>query len=189
MSVSSFSASSFFDHASSAAQPPNQPVHQAIQQLGQDLQAGNLTAAQADFATLEQDSKFVSGAANSTTSSAQSSSSSHSPNPMAQAFNQLAQDLQSGNLTAAQQDFTNIQTDIQNIQSSAQVHHHQGSGSGASEVANLLSEVGGAVTGGQLSAALQAYGLLSQGVPLLGGIPGSAAGQSGSTVGSLSVSG
>jgi hypothetical protein len=180
MSVSSMSASSFFDQARSSTQLPNQPVHQAIQQLGQDLQAGNLTAAQADFATLEQDSKFVSGAVNGSTST-HSSTSSQNANPMAQAFNQLAQDLQAGNLTAAQQDFTGIQQDMQNAQSSVQVHHHQGSGSAADAVEQLLSTIGGVASGGQLSAALQAYGLLAQGVPLLGGTPSSTAGQSSST--------
>jgi len=68
----------------------------------QDLQSGNLSAAQSDFASLKN-----LGAQNS-------SATSQSNSPIAQAFKQLAKDLQSGNLSAAQQDFKTIQQDFQN---------------------------------------------------------------------------
>ena len=82
-----------------------QQIQQEFQQLGQDLQSGNLTAAQSDFTTLQNDLPQTSST---------SSSTSQSNNPIAQAFSQLSQDLQSGNLTAAQQDYSTIQQDFQN---------------------------------------------------------------------------
>jgi hypothetical protein len=68
-------------------------INSEFQQLGQDLQAGNLTQAQQDFTTLSQ----------SLTGETQTSSAaaSNTPSPLAQAINQLGQDLQSGNLAAA----------------------------------------------------------------------------------------
>jgi hypothetical protein len=90
-----------------------QQFKQEFQQLGQDLQAGNLSAAQADFVTLQQ-----LGLQGPSTSTAQSSS------PLAQAFKQLSQDLSSGNLSAAQQDDVKIQRAIQSQASQTQGHHH-----------------------------------------------------------------
>ena len=66
-----------------------QQVRGEFKQLGQDLQAGNLTQAQTDFVTLSQ--------------SAASQLSGNSP--VAKALNSLGQALQSGNLSAAQQAF------------------------------------------------------------------------------------
>jgi|HubBroStandDraft_6_1064221.scaffolds.fasta_scaffold86157_4 hypothetical protein len=77
----------------------NQPIHfryhsiqinmqqfkQEFQQFGQDLQAGNLSAAQAEFVTLQQ-----LGLQGLSTSTAQSSS------PLAQAFKQLSQACRRG---------------------------------------------------------------------------------------------
>src|ERR1700749_4283195 len=84
---------------------------QEFQQLGKDLQAGNLAQAQTDLVTLTQNSPFLSGVTGAGTSSAAASSgtsASASNNPIAQAFQQLAQDLQAGNVTAAQSDFSTI---------------------------------------------------------------------------------
>jgi hypothetical protein len=54
MSVSGISSSSLFDLLESAsAQGQKQHVQKEIQQLGKDLSAGNLSAAQADFAILQ----------------------------------------------------------------------------------------------------------------------------------------
>jgi outer membrane protein assembly factor BamD (BamD/ComL family) len=134
---------------------------QEFQQLGKDLQSGNLAQAQSDLVTLEQNSPFLhAGAASS------------SKNPIAQAFNQLAQDLQAGNLTAAQQDFSTIQQDFQSAQGQAQTqsqgsghHHHHASvssQSSASPLAQLFSQLGQALQSGNLSSAQQAYSTLQQ---------------------------
>jgi len=96
--LAGISSTSYFAQQQ-AVQANQQQFLQEFQQLGQDLQSGNLSAAQSDFATLQQ-----------STSTASASSS----NPIAQAFNELGQDLQSGNTTAAQQDYTQLQKDLQN---------------------------------------------------------------------------
>ena len=153
MSVSGISSSSLFN--TSGVQSLFQQFQQTFQQLGQDLQSGNLSAAQSDFATLQN-----LGSQNSTATSQSSS-------PIAQAFSQLAKDLQSGNLSAAQQDFSTIQQDFQNQSAqgqteSAQGHHHHHAGGGSSEISQLLNELGTALQSGDLSTAQQAYTSLVQ---------------------------
>ncbi|MFY9948439.1 MAG: hypothetical protein WAK27_07070 [Candidatus Sulfotelmatobacter sp.] len=153
MSVSGISSSSLFN--TSGVQSLFQQFQQTFQQLGQDLQSGNLSAAQSDFATLQN-----LGSQNSTATSQSSS-------PIAQAFSQLAKDLQSGNLSAAQQDFSTIQQDFQNQAAqgqtqSAQGHHHHHGGGGSSEISQLLNQLGTALQSGDLSTAQQAYASLVQ---------------------------
>jgi outer membrane protein assembly factor BamD (BamD/ComL family) len=153
MSVSGISSSSLFN--TSGVQSLFQQFQQTFQQLGQDLQSGNLSAAQSDFATLQN-----LGSQNSTATSQNNS-------PIAQAFSQLAKDLQSGNLSAAQQDFSTIQQDFQNqsVQGqtvSAQGHHHHHGGGGSSEISQLLDQLGTALQSGDLSTAQQAYASLAQ---------------------------
>ncbi|MGA2962171.1 MAG: hypothetical protein ABSD96_10905 [Candidatus Korobacteraceae bacterium] len=147
MSVSGISSSNLFNP---------QQIQQEFKQLGKDLQSGNLSAAQADFVTLQQ------SAPQST-----STSSSQSNNPIAQAFNQLGEDLQSGNASAAQQDYSTIQQDLQNQASSSQAtqghhHHHHGGGSGENEISQLMSQLGQSLQSGNLSSAQQAYSTLQQ---------------------------
>jgi hypothetical protein len=84
------------------------PYQQSIAQLSKDLQSGNLSAAQTDFATLQ---KAFSPSPISTAAASAASTS----NTVAQAFNQLATDLQSGNLSAAQKDFSALQQDLENL--------------------------------------------------------------------------
>jgi len=155
MSVSGIFSSSLIDTQS--VQSQMQQVQQEFQQLGKDLQSGNLSAAQADFVTLQQ-----SGPQTISTSSSQSS------NPIAQAFNQLGKDLQSGNVSAAQQDYATIQQDFQNQASSSQAtaghhhHHHGGRGSGENEINQLIDQLGQSLQSGNLSSAQQAYSTLQQ---------------------------
>jgi len=153
MSVSGISSSTLYDTES--IQNNFQRAQQEFQQLGQDLQSGNLSAAQSDFATLQ---NLLPQA---------SSTSSQSSSPIAQAFSQLAKDLQSGNLSAAQQDFTTIQQDFQNQASQAQSqttqrHHHHHGGGESSELSQLFDQLGTALQSGNLSAAQQAFSTLQQ---------------------------
>src|ERR1700722_4259754 len=99
MSVAGISSSGLFNYAAQSANNNVQQFRQEFQQLGQDLQSGNLSAAQTDFATLQQ-----------------SGSSAQSNSPIAQDFKQLSRDLQSGSVPAAQQDFAKIQQDLQSQQ-------------------------------------------------------------------------
>jgi len=158
MSVSGIFSSSLIDTQS--VQSQMQQVQQEFQQLGKDLQSGNLSAAQADFVTLQQ-----SGPQTISTSSSQSS------NPIAQAFNQLGKDLQSGNVSAAQQDYATIQKDFQSQASSSQAtaghhHHHHASGgsggSGGNEISQLMGTLGQSLQSGNLTSAQQAYSTLQQ---------------------------
>lgn len=158
MSVSGIS-SSLFDYSNQTTQ--NEMQHEKeFQQLGQDLESGNLSAAQSDFTTLQQ----LAPQSSSTTST-----SSSSANSLVKAFNQLAQDLQSGNLSAAQQDYANIQQDFeQAAQSQSQQteghhhHHHDGGEGGSSNLSQLFDQLGQALQSGDLSSAQQAYNSLAQ---------------------------
>lgn len=105
-----------------------QQLKTEFQQLGQDLQTGNLTQAQQDYATLSQNLPNTGSAATT---------------PVLQALAQLGQDLQAGNLQAAQQDYATAQRDAQ--QRAAQVtghhghHHHHFENSQSSSVSSSSS--------------------------------------------------
>jgi hypothetical protein len=151
MSVSGISSSSLFDLLNSVSGPSQQQqLQQEFQQLGKDLTAGDLSAAQSDFATLQKDAPAA------TSTAAQSNS------PIAQAFQQLSQDLQSGNLSGAQQDFSTIQQDVQ--AHGGGHHHHSESASGSQQnpITELFTELGQALQSGNLSVAQQAYTSLQQ---------------------------
>jgi outer membrane protein assembly factor BamD (BamD/ComL family) len=159
MSIAGILSSSLFNSNSRSVTSPQLSFQKEFQQLGQALQSGNLSAAQADFATLQQ---------NSPTSSATSSASSG--NPIAQAFSQLGKDLQSGNISAAQQDFSNIQQDSQSqsIQTSGHHHHHHHGGGGGdssssqSTLAQEFTQLGQDLRAGNVSAAQRAYSAVQQ---------------------------
>jgi hypothetical protein len=127
-----------------------------FQQLGQDLTSGNLSAAQSDFATLQQAFGKIPTA-----------SSAPSSNPVAQAFQQLSSDLKSGSLSAANQDYSTIQQKLNNSGSSSHVHHHHASAGTAEssllqELNQLGQELSSSTLSGNLSAAQQAYGAPTQ---------------------------
>ena len=156
MSVAGISSSNLFNINDSRRSVESE-MKQEFAQLGQDLQSGNLSAAQSDFATLTQMGP------QSTTNS--SSSTAASNNPMAQAFAQLSKDLQSGNLSAAQHDFATIQQEMQSnaVQSGGHRHHHHGGGgSGESAINSLFSQLGQALQSGDLSTAQQVFSTLQQ---------------------------
>jgi hypothetical protein len=134
---------------------------QSLQQFSQALQSGNLSAAQSDFATLQQ--AFSQPA--STISSSSTSNPSSASNPVAQAFNRLASDLQSGNLSAAQKDYTGAQQGLrsQSGPSKGHFHHHNSLQSGSVDSSDQdsllqeLSQIGQSIASGSLAAAQQAY--------------------------------
>ncbi|MGD0931680.1 MAG: hypothetical protein ABR902_13610 [Candidatus Korobacteraceae bacterium] len=155
MSVAGISSSNLFDINDSRESVQSQ-MRQEFAQLGQDLQSGNLSAAQSDFATLTQ--------LGPQSTSSSSSSSAAGTSPMAQAFAQLAKDLQSGNLSAAQQDFAAIQQVQANaVQSGGHHHHHRGGGEGGQNgISSLFSQLGQALQSGDLSTAQQVFSTLQQ---------------------------
>jgi len=130
-----------------STQNNTQKLKQTYTQLGQDLQSGNVSQAQADLASLQ------AGFASS------QPLSSSSPSPITQAFNQIAQDLQSGNLTAAQSDYTSLQ---QNLQQSGHVYHSHrfGSHEASAQLQQELNQLGQALQTGNTTGAQQAYAQL-----------------------------
>ena len=101
---------------SATASTNSSPIAQAFAQLAQDLQSGNLSAAQKDFATIQQDMQSASAVhGHHHHHHSESSQSSNQENPIEQTFAQLGQDLQSGNLSAAQQDFASLQQQFQQV--------------------------------------------------------------------------
>jgi hypothetical protein len=143
------------------------PYQQQFQQLSNALQSGNLSAAQSDFATLQQ---AFSQSSSTTPSTSATSTSASVTNPIAQAFSQLGSDLQSGNLSAAQKDFSTVQQDIQSQSGSgSRVRHHHSHGGGGGGGSNTqstllqdLSQVGQTLTSSNLTGAQQAYSTLQQ---------------------------
>ena len=125
-------------------------LQQEFQQLGQDLQSGNLAETQTDFVTLEKNSPFLQAATAASSGTAAPTSNASSSSPIAQAFSQLSKDLQAGNLSAAQGDFSTIQQDFLNAQSQSQAqsggghhhHHFASSSSQSSPPAQLFSQLG-----------------------------------------------
>ena len=152
MSVSGISSTNFLNYTTQNSRTQMQKLTQEFQQLGADLQSGNLSAAQADFATLQR------------TETTSSTSSVQSNNPIAQLSNQLSQDLKSGNLSAAQQDYSAIQQDFKN-QNAYVHHHHSHRGGNGGEVTRLFDQLGQDLQSGNLSAAQQAYNTLIQDLP------------------------
>jgi outer membrane protein assembly factor BamD (BamD/ComL family) len=176
-----------------------QQIKTEFQQLGQDLQSGNLTAAQSDFTTLSQN---LSGASQS---SATTASSATGNNALAQAFAQLGKDLQSGNLQGAQQDFANLQQDVQQTSGQQVAGHHghhrhhtessessSSSSQQANPIAQAFSTLAQDLQAGNLSGAQSAFSALQNDLQQIGGFV--TAGSSGtsstaapSSTGSLNV--
>lgn len=177
MSVTGITSSllSYLDQTSNSNKPPIanlQEFEQDFQQLGQDLQSGNLSAAQSDFATLEQ----VGPASLSNTSATN--------NPVAKAFQQLAQDLQSGNLSAAQQDYSQIQQKFQQLSAQGGEHHHHGGG----QIGQLFQQLGQDLQSGNLSGAQQTFATLQQDLQNFTANGGQSSSSSSSSASTVSVS-
>jgi chromosome segregation ATPase len=135
-----------------------QQIQSEFQQLGKDLQAGNLKQAQQDYATLSQ---------NFGSAQASTAATANNSNPVAQAFTALSQDLQNGNISAAQKDYANIQQGFQQQQqATSQVHHHHhhgGDGSQQSnEISQALNSLSAALQSNNLSSAQTAFATLQQ---------------------------
>jgi hypothetical protein len=112
-----------------------------FKQVGTDLEGGNVSAAQQDFVTLSKDAQ-ASAPVSSTSSSASGSAQSKQAT-LVQDFKALSQDLQSGNLSGAQQAYTQV---VQDVQSRGGHHHHRaGESGGSSQLQTLLGSTPGAV--------------------------------------------
>lgn len=154
MSVSGVSSSNSLSQSLQTWQARAQKIQNEFQQLGQDLQAGNLTQAQSDFSTL---SKNVS-------------SPLQGNGALSQAFSALGSALQSGGLAVAQKAYAALQQDVQQAGHGQHHHHHAQSSSQTanasteSSLSQLFSSLGSALQSGNLSAAQTAYSSLEQGL-------------------------
>ncbi len=161
MSVAGIGISSFFDPSiTQSFQNKKLQFQKELQQLSQDLQAGNLSASQVDFAALQK-----LGGVSSPTASSSPAATAFSANPLTADLNQLGQDLKSGNIAGAQQDLTKLQQDSQGSTQGAQTHHHHHHSGGGAGVASVLGPVLSPIIdhldpvtqAGGLTAAQQAY--------------------------------
>lgn len=151
MSIIGIVSSNLFSGASQNTQrsqnttSPFQQIKTEFQQLGQDLQSGNLKQARSDFTTLSQDLSAIA-----------QNNSAPGASAAEKAFAQLGQDLQSGNLQAAQQDYTTVQQDAQQ-NSSQQVAGHHGHHHHRTESAQSSAS-----SSGQTNPVNQAFSALAQ---------------------------
>lgn len=91
-------------------------------------------------------------------------------NPITQAFNQLASDLQSGNLAAAQKDYSTLQQDLQSPGGLGHhLHNHHGirtpvvgDSGNQNPLLQDLNQLGQSLTSNNLTGAQQAYTTLQQ---------------------------
>jgi hypothetical protein len=117
MSLTVILASGLFDllctqsaqTSSAAANPSGTSVQNEFQQLGQDLKSGNVSAARQDFATVEQGVRQRTAQILHHHHHFSAAGSSSSTSTTAQDFGELAQALQSGNVSAAQTAFAALQ--------------------------------------------------------------------------------
>jgi hypothetical protein len=178
MAVAGILSSSIFDILNQVSGQHNahdkfQQIKQRFQQLGSDLQSGNLSQAQTNFAALQQN---LPNAAQSSAAAPQTSSVT--ANSLTAAVNQPAfswKELKAGNLSAVQSDFAAVQQDVQALgqqQAVGGAHHHHpyhASGSDSSSQSSqqdvlyaLFNQLGSALHSGNLSTAQQAYSTLQQ---------------------------
>ena len=95
-----------------------QQVQQDYAQLASALQSGDLSKAQSAFASLKQE--LQSQGASTTQASTQSSTNSSSgSDSIANDFNTIGEALSSGNLSQAQNAFSQLQADIRSVQQAA----------------------------------------------------------------------
>ena len=120
-----------------------QQVRSEFKQLGQDLQTGNLTQAQADFVTLSQSVAAEFG----------------SNSPVSKTLSAIGQALQAGNVGAAQQAFRSLPTAL--VGPCAEPGHAH-LGAGHSKIQSALDQLGQALRSGNLATAQQAFAAVQQ---------------------------
>jgi outer membrane protein assembly factor BamD (BamD/ComL family) len=159
MSVSGIVGHTFIPYNAAQVQNSGQQIQQEFWQLGQDLQAGNQSAAQSDLTALQQ------------LTQSNSASSTQSTNSITQEFNQLSQDLKAGNLSAAQADYTKLQQDFQTagVRAHHSHRHHYGESNGSNDINQLFQQLGQELQSGNVTTAQQTYAALQQDLQLYPG--------------------
>lgn len=98
--------------SSTSTTQSNNPIAQEFNQLSQDLQSGNVSAAQQDFAQIKQSFQSLSQSVRGHHHH-HHGGSGNEQSQITQLFSQLGQELQSGNLSDAQQVYSKLQQDFQ----------------------------------------------------------------------------
>jgi hypothetical protein len=107
------------DVGGAASSQSGNAITQAITQLSQALQSGNLTSAQQAYVALQHALQNAASLYNPSTNGTQTAAQHHhhgdgeQSSAVSQELNQLGQALQSGNLTAAQQNLGTLQAGLQ----------------------------------------------------------------------------
>lgn len=110
MSIAGILSSSLLNLSTPSATSPQQSFQKEFQKLGQDLQSGNLSAAQQDFSKIQQDVQSHSTQAHHHHRPGEGGGwSGGQASTLVQEFAQLSQSLQAGNLSAAQQAYSAVQ--------------------------------------------------------------------------------
>ena len=144
MSIAPVFSNSFVNTTSQTTHNNLRQFQQEFQQLGSDLQSGNITAAQQDFAAL--------GVSPATAAQVTS--------PILHQFQQLGQALQSGNTSSAKQDYSKVKHDLQKVEHAH--NHHRPHLQGVNDASQSFSELGQALQSGSASLAQSAYNSLFQ---------------------------
>ena len=108
-------------------QSRRESLRSEFQQLGSDLQTGNLTQAQNDFAKFSTDLDAIKG---------------YSATAASQALTALNQALQSGNVSTAQQDYSAIVQSAPQGQMQVHHHHHHGNGTQSPNSSDAVGQLG-----------------------------------------------
>ena len=112
MSLAGIAATSFFSGAFAPSGPAKlEQARQEFQQLGQDLQTGNLARAQTDFKNLRQDA----GSVTHHHYSYLHANGETGQNSITRVLDQLGQALQVGNLSTAKQSYASLVEDFQQL--------------------------------------------------------------------------
>ncbi len=181
MSISSISSNPDYyqNYSTNGPSGLKQQSQQDFKSLAESLQSGDLSGAQSAFASLMQLFPNLSSSVNSqpqATATSPASSSSNVTNSVNNDLSALGQAIQSGDLKAAQNDFSELMHDTQSIGSEHHHHHHKTSANsqnattasptssitGTNSVANDLTALGQALQSGNLSTAGSVFSQLTQ---------------------------
>jgi hypothetical protein len=152
-----------------------QQVQQDFAQLNSALQSGDLSGAQSAFAILQQALQSQGASAQGTAGTQSSASSGNATDPITNDFNALGQALASGNLSQAQETFSQLQNDIQTAQQAAgspgqsltqglqaavkghHHHHHHGGGDADSQSSTSTTASTNSSTASNTSSSVNLY--------------------------------
>jgi hypothetical protein len=114
-----------------------QQIHSEFPQLGQDLQPGNLTQAQQDFATIQQDfqqqQQQEAGQVHHHHHHGGGGGGGQPGSQVSQALNSLSSALQAGNLSSAQTAFAALEQDLEQFSTGSSSGSTSGSSSSSTQ--------------------------------------------------------